>query len=382
MRLHLELPADDEHTVTEREIRRRLMWGCFSLDRMMSTGVREFLITPVSSLRIRLPCDDQRFLFGIDAPTPIPALESQGDSSDYDPATYEGVGILGHHLRLQGVRTMILHVSRNREPTDLLPWNAASPFVVAERKIQGWYESLSSQFRLTPETIYARKAQNELTSLVMLHVWYHQNMAELTRLAMPGFKESLEPSIAAAAPPGWLERTRDNCVQHARMIATTLRHVASLVDLDTIIFGDPSLPICVYEAVRVRLQYAFLLPIAPQAAELAELAADVEVMFAFLIKMSEHFRNAQWLVSIACLDTELTFPAPRDPPHAPAPRPRWYRPLGYLRRCKPQRRPLVVARPQSARPAASAAAADSHAAPTSATLSQHATAGWPYPQRK
>jgi len=335
MRLHQELPPDDEKSISERETRRRLMWGCFSLDRMMSTGVPEFLITPVQSLRIRLPCDDQRYLYGMAVETPIPALESAGDSNDRDPAKFEGVGILGHHLRLQGVRTMILYVSRNREPSDLPPWDPSGAFVAAERKIQAWYDSLSPQFHLTPETVYARKAQNELTPLIMIHIWYHMNLVELYRMAMPGFPESLEPAISSTAPHGWTDRNRDQCVHHARMIANTLRHVSSLVDLDTMIFGDSSLPICVYESVRARLQYAFLLPLAPQAAELAELAADVEVMFSFLMRMSRYFSNARWLVSVIpvfCLSGRKAdaFIAPRDASHAPAPRTGWKCALGHV----------------------------------------------------
>lgn len=296
LRLHQELPPDSAKSTVERETRRRLMWGCYALDRMMSTGVPEFLLTPARSMRIRLPCDDQRFLFGIESNAPIPALETEGDSSDGDPARFSDVGILGHQLRIQGVRSMIFRVSRNREPSDLPVWDPSSAYTAAERKIKTWYDSLSPQFHLNPETVYARKAQNELPALVMLHVWYHLNMVELTRLALPGFNESLEPAIASTAPEGWMDQTRDQCVHHARMLSNTLRHVSNLVDLDTLVFGDAALPICVYECVRVRLQYAFLLPPAPQAAELAELAADVEIMFAFLGGMAHHFSNAKWLV--------------------------------------------------------------------------------------
>ncbi|TXT16083.1 hypothetical protein VHUM_00586 [Vanrija humicola] len=296
--LHRELPPEDPATITERETRRRLMWGCFSLDRMMHTGVAEFLGVPAASMSIRLPCDDQQYQFAMPTDVPIPAIETEGDEGESLQERYSDVGILGHHLRLQGIRTIILRSSRNRNPAvDLPPWEPASTFAVAERKLNAWRASLPPQFQLERETIYARHYQNQLIPLVMLHVWYETNHAELYRLAMPGFPESLDPGIAAAAPPGWIERTRDACSAHAQMVARTIRHVCSIVDQDSFLFSDNALPICILESVRVRLQHAFILPPAPQAAELAELSADVEIMDAFLQRMSAHLRQAKWLLT-------------------------------------------------------------------------------------
>lgn len=296
LKLHREVPDSDPMSSIERETRRRLMWGCYSLDRMMSTGVPEYLATPAQSMKIRLPCDEQAFLYGMASNTPVPSIERE-NVDESDPGYWDGVGIMGHHIRLYGIRTMILRVSRNRDPSDLPPWDPASAFVAAERKLGDFKASLSSQFDLTPNNVFARKSQNELAGLVMVYVWYHQNLAELTRLAMPGFNESLEQAIASTAPPGWIDAKREACVQSARNIAETLKLVASLVDMDTLVFLDPSLPICVYECVRVRLQYAFLLPPAPQAAELAELAADTFVIFQFVDNMSTFVGNARWIVS-------------------------------------------------------------------------------------
>lgn len=320
LKLHHEVEPDNPMSRTERETRRRLMWGCYSLDRMMSTGVPEYLATPAQHLKIRIPCDDQQYLFGIATNTPIPRIESE-HPDEADPAQWEGVGIFGLHVRLYGIRTMILRVSRNRDPSDLPAWDPSSLFVAAERKLSAWKASLSPQFQFNADTIYARKSQNELSGLVMLHVWYHQNLAELTRLAMPGFNESLEPVVAATAPPGWIDATREMCVQSARSVAQTLKFVASLVDMDTVVFADSALPICVYECVRVRLQYAFLLPPAPQAAELAELSADTEVLFMFLDHMSLYLGNARWLVCYSSFSARLTATAQGDAPDASSPWP-------------------------------------------------------------
>lgn len=308
--LHRELPADADISRTERETRRRLMYGCYSLDRMMSTGVPEFLSVPAHSIHTRLPCNDQKYTFGIESDTPIPDLEDP-NADDFSGAQLKDVGLFGQHVRIMSIRANILRVARNRLPSDLPPWDPSSLFALAERQLKAWISSLPPQFQLEPETVYARQFQNELTPLTMLHVWYNANFAELKRIAMPGFTESLPAELLAQAPPGWIQRTRDECALHARLVARTLRHVSKLVDMDTLVFGDQSLPICVYESARVRLQYAFLLPHEMQPAELDELISDVTVMSGVMERMGNYFKNCKWLVSIPT-SAKLTSSASRN----------------------------------------------------------------------
>jgi hypothetical protein len=105
--LHRELPSDHPATGIERETRRRLMWSCYCLDRMMATGVPEFISTPASSIRIKLPCEEHHYLFGqaVDAPIPILELEMPDDPVN---AKIESVGLLGQYVRIMEIRTMIL----------------------------------------------------------------------------------------------------------------------------------------------------------------------------------------------------------------------------------------------------------------------------------
>ncbi|GMK59396.1 hypothetical protein CspeluHIS016_0800020 [Cutaneotrichosporon spelunceum] len=293
--LHREMPAEADVPRAERETRRRLMYACYSLDRIMSTGVPEFLSVPAHLLHIRLPCAEQKFNLNMESDTPIPNLEDPG-VDDFAPAMLDEVGMFGQHVRLLSIRANILRVVRNRRESDLHPWDPSSLFAMAKNKLEAWFNMLPLQFQLEPETVYTRQFQNELTPLTMLHVWYNLNVVELTRISMPGFTESLPAELIARAPPGWVQRTRDLCVSHARLIARTLRHVASLVDMEALIFGDQSLPICVYESARVRLQYAFLLPHEQQPAELEDLTADAAVMTLFIERLGRHFKNSKFLL--------------------------------------------------------------------------------------
>jgi hypothetical protein len=299
--LHREMPAEADISRVERETRRRLMYSCYSLDRTMSTGVPEFLSVPAHLLHIRLPCAEQKFNLGIESDTPTPNLEDPG-ADDFARARLDEVGMFGQHVRLLSIRANILRVARNRRESDLPPWDPSSLFAMARHKLDAWFNSLPLQFQLEPETVFTRQFQNELTPLTMLHVWYNINVVELTRISMPGFTESLPADLIARAPQGWVQQTRDVCVSHARLVARTLGHIASLVDMETLVFADQSLPICVYESARVRLQYAFLLPHEQQPAELEELTSDVAIMTAFIERMGRHFQNSKFLVSANASD--------------------------------------------------------------------------------
>ncbi|CAK9785596.1 unnamed protein product [Cutaneotrichosporon oleaginosum] len=342
--LHREMPAEADVPRAERETRRRLMYSCYSLDRTMSTGVPEFLCVPAHLLHVRLPCAEQNFNLGIESDTPIPNLEDPG-ADDFAPSLLDEVGMFGQHVRLLNIRANILRVVRNRRESDLPPWDPSSLFAMAKHKLKAWFDSLPPQFQLEPETVFTRQFQNELTPLTMLHVWYNINVAELTRISMPGFTESLPAELLASAPQEWVHETRDQCVTHARLVAHTLRHIASLVDMDTLVFGDQSLPICVYESARVRLQYVFLLPHERQPAELEELTSDVAVMTTFIERMGRYFQNSKFLLREMRkmlrrhgldLGSDLSEPSQPGSPGAQDP---WSRRVRTLREHAPRRPP-------------------------------------------
>lgn len=108
--LHKELPSEHHAGTAERETRRRLMWGCYCLERMMHTGIPEFILTQASSISVRLPCDDYQYLLGIPREMEYPNLETGlGPGAESDCAgDRESVGLLALYVELMGIRTMIL----------------------------------------------------------------------------------------------------------------------------------------------------------------------------------------------------------------------------------------------------------------------------------
>ena len=71
----------DELTETRKEIRRRLMWACFASDTYACGGIPEFTTTPRSSMRVRLPSDEQDFVYGKRSRMPFLWQDSVGAKS-------------------------------------------------------------------------------------------------------------------------------------------------------------------------------------------------------------------------------------------------------------------------------------------------------------
>ena len=102
--LHRELSASDPTSITVRETRRRLLWGCYCLDRMTATGVPEFMVIQASSIAVKLPCEEHQYLFGQPGTTRIPVLEAEGP----DDGTDDGTSMMGQYAKMMGMRSMVL----------------------------------------------------------------------------------------------------------------------------------------------------------------------------------------------------------------------------------------------------------------------------------
>ena len=96
--LHKESSEDMPSSIAE--FRRRLYWGCFCLDRMMSTGIVEFVTTQADRVSLKLPCDENHFNLGIPVEAPFADFTSLIPRADPDFT----VGILGHYVIISGFR--------------------------------------------------------------------------------------------------------------------------------------------------------------------------------------------------------------------------------------------------------------------------------------
>lgn len=100
MRLNHEM--SDKMPFVSKEVRRRIMWSIFMLDKFCAGGFAELTLCNANTMQVNLPCDERNFELDIPIATPklIPATTSGGLES--------GIGIMGYMSRLVKIRHEVL----------------------------------------------------------------------------------------------------------------------------------------------------------------------------------------------------------------------------------------------------------------------------------
>ncbi|ORY34962.1 hypothetical protein BCR39DRAFT_515811 [Naematelia encephala] len=240
----------------EIESRRRIMFAAYAGNRKTAAGTTELIVCPSTSMRIQLPCEEQNFDLIMPCVTPVPALED--DDILVDAESYSNVGLLGHYIRLVGLRYLIhLWVNRHHDRTQKsvqLPPNLQSDleFQSILRKLGVWKATLPERYLLTRENIFARHGSPSLGPFVMLHLWYDMLQSELYNAA----HEQCSYAMAASThePAEWAKSAQATCIEHATNISKTLRMLRENVGEDFVIL-DSSLPALCFSSVRLQLRY-------------------------------------------------------------------------------------------------------------------------------
>ncbi|KAH7137071.1 fungal-specific transcription factor domain-containing protein [Dactylonectria estremocensis] len=281
----------------EQETRRRLFWSCYCLDRMMSTGRPELVVLRAEHITLQLPCEEHQYSYDIPCWTPIKNLEEWMPSDGQLQAQVD-IGLFGHYVQIMQMRYCMLKYVRNHpeQLEEVRPWDATSSFAQCVHKISMWKQSLLPQFQLLPDTIHARQSQDQLLPLIMLHVWYEQCMSDLYRIVMPGFPETLPASMLLDAPAGWVQQHQSACVRHASNIAAILESVAAMVDVESFVFLDTSLPMCIFDSICVRLQGLFMPQFSSVGERVEECKASFVTLMGYVERMARYFQQAQWLL--------------------------------------------------------------------------------------
>jgi hypothetical protein len=100
MRLNCE--STNPMPFISKEVRRRMMWSIFMLDKFYSGGFAELTLSNVSTMHLNLPCDERNF--ELDIPTTTATLTPTSPSGTLE----SGIGLMGHMSRLVKIRHEVL----------------------------------------------------------------------------------------------------------------------------------------------------------------------------------------------------------------------------------------------------------------------------------
>lgn len=154
--------------------------------------------------------------------------------------------------------------------------------------LSAWRADLPPELELTRDNIVARKATNQLSQLVALHVYWGLCRCDLNRIALYGIPEGLPEALLLASPPEWLQATQQECFASASAVAdmctTVLTHDPDFESHDLI------LPTGFHECIRLQLWgLATLFPDGPARQQAnAEAAPRLQACLILLRRTARH----------------------------------------------------------------------------------------------
>lgn len=182
----------------DREIRRRIMWACFLMDRFNSSGTDRPTFVKEETIQIPLPVKEKYFQFDMPAPTETldgrllhPASPDDGQIAD----PRENMGVAAYLIRAIALWGRIITLlNQGGKDGDPLPmWDNASQYAKLLEQVKELDAGLPSSVKCSPENIEVHKTENTASQLLFLHICLQHNILFLSRAAMSARKRPGAP---------------------------------------------------------------------------------------------------------------------------------------------------------------------------------------------
>ncbi|CAG8188847.1 unnamed protein product [Penicillium salamii] len=231
-------------TTTAREIRRRIMWSIFILERRLAGGQEDLITCPKNAMHIQLPSTEKDFELAISSRTgPLVPTETHRESSS--------MGIRAYFCRLSSIRHEILQYTRRVVSQGANANDTGSELLQLESDLLDFKNSLPEALVLNERNLNLRAFSPQMRRYVMLHAAWHQCHCDLYRLMIPGLRDSLSGEILRNTSSDFMMYCQTQAVDHANAFFDILQMALRIGDE---IMLDPGIKILVYQCTRIITQ--------------------------------------------------------------------------------------------------------------------------------
>ncbi|KAG7403478.1 putative transcriptional regulatory protein [Fusarium oxysporum f. sp. rapae] len=202
LQLHKDLeydPSSRNGTKTQlsfidREIRRRIMWACFLMDRFNSSGTDRPMFIREDTIQIPLPVKEKYFQFDMPAPTemldgqvPHPPSPNDGQIAD----ARENMGVAAFLIRAIALRGRIItYLSQGGMDLDPNPmWEDESHYMKHLNDVVNLEASLPLSLKYSAENLEVHKTENTASQFLFMHICLQHNILFVSRAAMSARKQ-------------------------------------------------------------------------------------------------------------------------------------------------------------------------------------------------
>ncbi|KAI0132336.1 fungal-specific transcription factor domain-containing protein [Xylariales sp. AK1849] len=165
----------------EQEIKRRTMFSCFILDRMLACGKERLSIMYTPDLVIQLPCSEDKFDLGMEACT---GFLDQDEFKDPQPTDDSVLSRFIRLIKLWGEISKY-SVAGGRLTEQLPPWNDRSKFFDLNSRLIEFEEELPETFKFSRSNYFRHENHQASSVYVLLHMLRNVSLIMLHREYIP-----------------------------------------------------------------------------------------------------------------------------------------------------------------------------------------------------
>lgn len=251
----------------EKEVRRRTLWSCFIMDRMLAAG--KFRPTMISSekLRVQLPCSDDQFLFVHDVRTGFLTTDwLDNASSQQQQSSGHDDGVLSRYIRLVEIfgRLSEYSYAGGRRTEKLPPWDESTHFFKLRQELGEFHDALPPSLTFTKANLSAHIEKRNATTYASLHTLYSLCLIMLHREYIPfipircerpsgPLDEPTFPREKYQIPPGFWEDSARGIMKASRDIIS----IVSTCQENDALPESPQIGFAVWQAAFVSVYAAY-----------------------------------------------------------------------------------------------------------------------------
>ncbi|KAL5583948.1 hypothetical protein FOVSG1_015299 [Fusarium oxysporum f. sp. vasinfectum] len=270
----------------DREIRRRIMWACFLMDRFNSSGTDRPMFIREDTIQIPLPVKERYFQFDIPVPTemldgrvPHPPSPNDGQIAD----ARENMGVAAFLIRAIALWGQIItYLSQGGKDLDPNPtWEDESQYVKHLNDVVNLEASLPQSLKYSAENLEVHKTESTASQFLFMHICLQHNILFVSRAAMSSRKQH-------GVHDGFLSEASKRTFSAANRISELLREA----EQSRCFVSAPFAGYCAFSSTTVHI--LGIISRNPSMKPIAE--ANLTTNIKYLQKMKKYWGIFHWMV--------------------------------------------------------------------------------------
>lgn len=185
---------NESDEVIESEVRRRTLWSCFIMDRMLTGGKRRRSIINVEDLCVQLPCSEEAFSFGervltgilTDGREPVEPMNNER-WRERSHGCVNDDGVLSRFIKMIEIwgRFCRWSCTGGRRNEKYPPWDSKTQFFKLRRELDEFVNALPNKLAFSRNNLSAHISSRTSTTYIRLHTLYALCVIMLHREYIP-----------------------------------------------------------------------------------------------------------------------------------------------------------------------------------------------------